>query len=102
MVRVDPKYTLYQFENDVKAVLTKCVQASKKEHALTVQVRIRPNRIKISWLVHIFIFICIRCFPFQKNESELEKQAVSNEQHNDVNEYATADETNEDLKNLSS
>lgn len=30
MVRVDPKYTLYQFENDVKAVLTKCVQVSKK------------------------------------------------------------------------
>lgn len=30
MIRVDSKYTLYQFENDMKSVLTKCVQNSKK------------------------------------------------------------------------
>lgn len=31
MVRVDPDYTLYQFENEIKLVLTKCTNTLKKE-----------------------------------------------------------------------
>lgn len=32
MVRVDPNYTLFQFENDVKAVLTKYIKTSRKKN----------------------------------------------------------------------
>lgn len=32
MVRVDKNYTLYQFENEIKSVLTKCANTLKKEN----------------------------------------------------------------------
>lgn len=36
MVRVDRNYTLFQFENDIKSVLTKCVKTFKKTNIADV------------------------------------------------------------------
>lgn len=36
MVRVDQNYTLFQFENDIKSVLTKCVKTFKKTNITDV------------------------------------------------------------------
>lgn len=46
MVRVDRNYTLYQFENDIKSVLTKCITVFKKTNA--VEATSTPNKTEVN------------------------------------------------------
>lgn len=43
MVRVDKNYTLYQFEMDIKSVLTKCITILKKTNSAKIMEDEKPK-----------------------------------------------------------